>query len=320
MRTISLIGSRVAAAPAVLRGAMWMVVASVVFAVLSGLVRQVTVLGAHPFEIIFFRNLFGLMAMAPWFYRVGFAGLKTQRIGLFVGRGLFSLVGMTCWFSAIALVPLAEVVALSYTAPLFTTVAAIFLLGEQVGLRRWGAILIGLAGAAIILRPGMIELSMGSVLAIAAAGTMACGVVLVKLLSRTESTPAIVAWQQIVVLPGSAVLAFFVWKTPSLELLGWMVLLGVVGTLGHLAVTKAFSLADTTAIMPFDFFRLIFTAIVGLVFFAEQPEIYLWIGAGVIFVSSIYVARREAQLARSGEREVKLAGIKTRAEALGGQG
>ncbi len=268
------------------------------FACLTSVIRHLGDSGLHPFEIVFFRNLFGLAALAPWFWRAGFAGLKTANPRLQVGRGLSGLVGMVCWFSAVNMIPMAEVVALSFTMPLFATIAAILVLGERVGLRRWSAVVIGFGGAMLILRPGLEVVNEGSLLSLFAACTMAANVVMLKILTRSDSTPTIVAWNQMVILPFSFLLALFVWQMPAAEDWLWLVLMGLVATLGHLALTRAFRLADATAVMPFDFFRLIFVALLGYVFFAERPSPWIWLGAGVIFVSAVYVAHREARLAR----------------------
>ncbi len=288
----------VSQSPAIIRAALWMVFSCAAFACLGAIIRHLGNGGMHALEIVFFRNLFGLLALAPWFWRTGIRGLKTTRLRLQIVRGLIGLVGMTTWFTAVGLIPLAELVALSFTMPLFATVAAIFVLREKVGLRRWSAVFVGFGGAMLILRPGFETLSVGSLLALISACTMAAGVVLIKILTRTENTASIVAWNQIIILPFSALLMLTVWQMPvGIDWL-WLALMGAVATAGHLALTRAFTLADATAVMPFDFFRLIFTAVVAYVLFSEVPDIWMWVGAGVIFVSAVYVAHREAQVAR----------------------
>ncbi|GLQ07955.1 DMT family transporter [Sneathiella chinensis] len=284
-------------------------------AVLGGLIKGLSNTGMHVFEIVLLRNLAGLVALAPWFIRTGGKGLKTQRFGLFSIRSFFGFVSMLSWFYAVTVVPLAEAVALNFTAPIFGTLLAIIFLKEVVRLRRWIAILVGFAGAMIILRPGAIELNPGTYAAIISAATMACSVTCVKKLSATESSPAIVAWTQILIIPMSLVPALFVWQTPTLEQMYYVVGMGVCATLGHLMFTRAFSLADATYVMPFDFFRLVFAAVIGFMFFSQQPDMFVWIGAAVIFVSAVYIAYREARTA-SERRRADLEGtIKAQAKA-----
>ena len=279
-----------------LQAAGLMMLSCVIFSFMTAVVRHVT--NELPtLEVIFFRNLFGLLTMAPLFIRWGIGPLlRTRRIGLFLLRGGIGYISMLCWFTAIAIVPLADAVALGFTAPLFVTILAIFILGEVVRARRWTAMLIGFAGAILILRPGFGEVNAYYFLVMASAVSMACSVIMIKILGRTESATTIVAYMVIIILPISAIPAAFVWQWPTLEQLGWLVALGGLATAGHLAVTKALMLADATAVMPLDFLRLPITAFIAYLAFAEVPDPWVWIGAAVIFGSSIYIAHREAQL------------------------
>ncbi len=272
-----------------------MVIGCLFLAGLGGLIKYLADSGMHVFEIVFLRNLAGLIVLIPWFLKNGTSAMKTQRPGLYFVRGLFGFISMLAWFWAVTTIPLAEAVALNFTAPIFGTVLAIFVLREVVRLRRWVAIIVGFLGAMIILRPGAIEPSTGTYLALLAAATMACSITCVKMLSRTESTPAMVAWAQIIILPMSFLPAMYVWEMPSLEALVVVAAMGLCATFGHLFFTRAYAIADATYVMPFDFSRLIFSAIIGFIFFAQEPDIYVWVGAAVIFASSVYIAMREAK-------------------------
>ena len=284
--------------PAVLQGALLMVVASAAFSCLSGIIRHLGDSGIHPFEIVAFRSLFGLLVLAPWLWRVGPGGLKTRQPALIGLRGLLGLTAMATWFWAITIMPLGEAAGLSFTAPLFATVIAVVILREQVGLRRWSALLIGFTGAMIILRPGAATLTPGAILVLGSAVAMAGAIVIIRLLTRTDGVATIVAWNQMIVLPLSVLPALYFWTTPTWEQVAWMALLGGFATAAHMAITKAFSLAETSAVMPFDFCRLLFSAAIGFAFFGERLDIWVWIGAGVIFSSASYTAHRETRLAR----------------------
>ncbi len=282
-------------APAAFQAAIMMVIGCFFLAGLGGLIKYLSDSGMHVFEIVFLRNLAGLIVIFPLLLRNGFGSMRSKRPGLFFIRGIFGFISMICWFAAITTIPLAEAVALNFTSPIFGTLLAIFVLREVVRLRRWVAIIVGFLGAMIILRPGTIDPSTGTYLALIAAATMACSITCVKMLSRTESTPSMVAWAQIIILPMSLVPALFVWQMPTWEDIIVVAGMGVCATVGHLFFTRAYAIADATYVMPFDFSRLIFSAIIGFLFFAQEPDVFVWVGAAVIFASSVYIAMREAK-------------------------
>ena len=286
-----------------------MIVACLVLSIMAGLIRSVSDSGLPLFQVVFLRNVAGLLFILPWFMKTGFRGLKTKRPGLFLGRSLFGFVSMVSWFYAVTVLPLADAVALNFTAPIFGTILAIFVLREVVGLRRGMAMLVGFAGAMIILRPGLTEMSLGSYSAILSAMTMACSMTFVKILGRTERTPVIVAWTQILILPMSLIPALFVWQTPTLEQVLTILAIGLLATIGHLCFTKSYSLADASVVMPFDFFRLIFSAIIGFIFFLQEPDLYTYIGAAIIFASSIYITIREARVSAAAAKEVNVEAV-----------
>ncbi len=275
------------------RGALWMVGSCVFFAILTGLIRYLSAT-LDPLEIVFFRNLFGMAAMLPWLMRQGFGGLRTRRLPMHLLRAGLGLTAMTCWFSAVASMNLADAVALSFTAPLFGTVAAVVVLHEVVRARRWSAVLAGFAGAMIILRPGFHEVPPEALLVLLSALVMAVGVTMVKLLSRTESVGAIVFYMVLILTPASLVPALFVWRTPSAEEFGLLVLLGAAATAGHLCMVRAFAIADATAVLPFDFVRLPLIALIGYLAFGQALDIWTGVGAALIIGASVYIAHRES--------------------------
>lgn len=282
--------------PASVAAALWMVLACAFFAVLNALVRHLSA-ELHPFELAFFRNAFGLVFVLPWLARTGLPGLGTQRMGMHSLRSIVSLASMLCWFTAVSLMPLAEVTALSFTAPLFATAGAALFLGEIVRLRRWAATVIGFAGAVMIIRPGFEAIDFATGLALASAGFISISVLLVKSLCRTERPAVIVFYMAALMTPMSLIPALFVWAWPEPLTWAWLALMGWAATLAHLSLNRAFGLTDISAVLPFDFFRLVFVAILGLVFFDEHPDAWLWAGAAVIFGATLYIAHREAVVA-----------------------
>ena len=277
-----------------------MIVASAFFAAMAGLIRYGSE-DLHPFQLAFLRSAFGIAFMLPWLMKSGLGVLKTNRIGLISVRGLVAAAAMFSFFWALSVMPLAEAVALSFTAPFFVTILAVIFLKEIVRARRWTAVAIGFLGTMIILRPGGDTLDWPALAVLFSALMLAGAIICVKMLSRTESPNAIYMWMVIYLAPITLIPALFVWKNPTWEQLGVAAGIGFAGTVGHLLVTRAFGLADTSALMPFDFARLIFSAIVGFLFFSQVPDVWTGIGAAIIAAAGIYIARREARA----EREIR---------------
>jgi drug/metabolite transporter (DMT)-like permease len=252
----------------------------------------------HPFQIAFFRNVFALLFTLPWLASVGVAGLRTARLGMHLWRGVFSMSAMLCWFTAVVLLPLGEAVALNFTVPLFATAGAALVLGEVVGIRRWAATAVGFFGVLVILRPGFAEITPIMTLPILAALFMAISVLFIKSLSRTEHPTAIVLYMNLILTPLSLIPALFVWRWPSGPMLMVVAGLGLVATLAHQLLTRAYAKADASAVIPFDYARLPFIAVMAYFAFGEVPSAWTWPGAAIIAGAAVYIARREARLAR----------------------
>jgi drug/metabolite transporter (DMT)-like permease len=278
-----------------LRGILLMCISTVAFSVMHGLVRFVSEV-LPPFQIAFFRNVFGLAFLLPLLMRSRFAILRTQRIGLHALRGVINIVAMLMFFTALSISPLAKVTALSFTAPIFMAILAVLVLGERFRVYRWLAILFGFLGMLIILRPGLVAIDTGALLVTGSAALWAVAMVLIKILSRTDSSLTIVAYMGIFLGIFSIFPALWVWQPFGLETLGWMVLIGLFGSIAQMALSQSLKETDPTALMPFDFLKLIWTALIGAWFFGEVPDIYTWIGAAVIFSSGLFIALRERQV------------------------
>jgi drug/metabolite transporter (DMT)-like permease len=288
--------------PPAVPAAVWMLLGCLCFSSMNGIVRHLSQQELPTLVIVFFRSLFGLLAMLPWLLRPGLASLRPGRIDLHTLRVALALVAMVAWFYGLGLMPLAEATALSFTTPLFASIAAVLILGEVMRARRWTAILVGFAGAMIILRPGFAEFTTATACVLGAALLMAISQTVVKLLAPLEHANATVFWLVLMMTPLSLLAALFDWQTPTLSQLAWLLLLGVVATLGHQALARALRGAEATALYPLDFTRLVFASAIGYLAFAEAPDSWTWIGAAVIVSSSVYIARREAVLRRRSEQ------------------
>ncbi|HSS65834.1 MAG TPA: DMT family transporter [Gammaproteobacteria bacterium] len=274
------------------RGMIFMLLATLALTSMHALVRFLSA-EMHAFEITFFRNLFGLLVMAPLMFRAGMEALKSRQPGLQLLRSCFGILAMALWFYGLGIVPIAEATALSFTAAIFGSIAAALFLRERMRLRRWTAVFTGFVGALIILRPGFHSVQPGAWVVLASSVFWALALVTVKRLSRTDSVVCIVSWNSVLLTLFSLPLALPVWITPTSTQMGWLLLVGLLATLGHLAMTNAFRLADATAVFPVDFTRLLWASLLGFLLFAEWPDAATWMGGAVIFASTTYITFRE---------------------------
>lgn len=303
------------ALPAVVRATVYALLAALFFSAMAIFIRQASY-ELHPTVIVFFRNLLALGVMMPWLMGAGLGAMRTQRIGMFGLRSLLGLVGMTSGFWAVTLIPISQATALSFTSPIFATIGAALILGEVVRRRRWTAVLLGFGGAMIIVvgdaggLAGLGALELGVLLALLNAVIMAINKLVLKSLTHTESSEAIVTYMVLLLTPLSLVPALFFWEWPSLLGFVWLCCLAAAGTIGHLCITRAFKSAEVTVVLPFDFARLPISAAMAFLIFAEVPTVWTVLGGLVIFASTFYIARREAQLARIARREAAAAEAK----------
>jgi drug/metabolite transporter (DMT)-like permease len=213
-------------------------------------------------------------------------------------RGFFHGLGVMLWFYAMSRIPIAEVTALGFTAPIFITIGAAVFLGERLRLRRITAVIISFAGALIILRPGLTIVDPGAWAQMIAAPLFAASMLMAKNMTRGENPTAIVTYMSIFVtltlLPG----AIFVWRPPTLEEYAWIFVLSSIATLGHLAMTQAYKNADITVTQPVTFLQLVWAVLLGYYVFDEAPDIWTIIGGMIIIAGATYIVHREASLKR----------------------
>ncbi len=280
--------------PGSIRGALWMLFAAAMFACMGGFIRPLAS-DIHPLVTAFFRSVIGMILILPFIARFGIGMVRTRRHGMFFLRGMVSALGQAFYVSAIAFLPMADAISLTFTAPLFGVVLAVALLGEKFRRPRWIATVVGFAGVLIVLRPGFGDVTLVTLTPLMAALSMSFIWVFVKMLSKTEPTERIVFFMMAYAIPASLVPALFVWTTPALEHVPWLIGLAAVANLGQVGMTNAYRAADATAIFPFDFARLPFAALIAYFAFAESPDGWVWLGAVVIFGSTVFVVRHEAR-------------------------
>lgn len=252
----------------------------------------------HTFEIAFFRNFFGLIGALPLLVRHGPGLLKTSQLPRYVFRCVIGVCSMFAGFWAIGHLPLAQAVSLSYSTPLFVTIAAVWWLGETVRARRWLAVVVGFVGVLVIVRPGTAGFSAGSLVAVLAAVLGGIVSVQIKQLSRTEPADRIVFYTTLLWVPLSLGPALTVWEWPQGIAWLWVVAAGLLGTGGHMLWTRALKLGDVSALTPISFMQLPIVAVAGWMLFGEGLDRWTAVGAAIIFGANAYIAHREARLAR----------------------
>lgn len=269
-----------------------MSVSTVGFAVMHTMIRHISS-ELHTFQIVFLRNLFGLLIFLPMLLSSGFTPFKTQQLPRHLLRAGLNMIAMSSFFYALAITPIARVTALAFSAPIFTAVLSYFLLGEHFKLHRWSAILFGFVGALVILRPGIIPLDLGSFLVLVSAFAWGITMIVIKVLSRTDSAMTITSYATFLLTIFSFGPAMWFWRTPELTTIAWLVVIGVTGALAQLSLAQALKVGETTVVLPFDFLKLIWVSILGYWLFAEVADLWTWVGAIIIIGSGIYVAHRE---------------------------
>src|SRR6056300_986532 len=279
----------------VLNGIGLMIIATVLFSVMHASIKHMSS-NMHPFEIAFFRNLFGLLVIAPWFIKYGLEPLKTKKIKLHLARSFFYVFALLSFFFALSIAPLADVALLAFTAPLFASILAVFFLKEIIGIKRIIAIILGFIGAIIVIDPVYSSINNGHILTLLSASVWSISLIIIKILGRTESSVTITSYMVIIMIPLSGFAAYFYWETPTIHDLIFLAIIGISGTAAQMLLAQALRQGDTSIIMPFDFLKLIWAVGIGYLFFFEVPSLNTWLGSIIIFLSTIYIANRERVL------------------------
>jgi drug/metabolite transporter (DMT)-like permease len=267
---------------------------AIFFGLLMGLVRHVGQ-DMHIFVISFWRFVFAFLMFIPWILKVGSTGMRTTRLGMHTLRTCCLIASSVALLTAVTLMPLDEVTAISFTTPLFAVIGAMLFLKEQAGPRRWAALIVGFVGMLIILRPGIEIFEFGALLVIFSALTFAGVILFGKILSATDTAEQLVFYLALIAVPLSFLPALFFWHWPSGEQFLLLFLIAVCSNGNMYGIAQALKAGDASATQPYDFLRLPTTAFVGWFAFGEISDIFTWIGASVIFASTIYITHREAK-------------------------
>ena len=247
----------------------------------------------HVFQLVFFRNLFGLLILTPFLWSFRHQITMPKRPGIIILRGFLQASSSSLWFYGITVIPLVTATSLMLIEPIIGSILAIFFLGEQNNLKRWVSVFIGFIGALIIVRPGMMDLSIGVGFILTAAFLWSGFLLLGKIQSRDDSTVVVIAYSSALTALLSLIPALYYWVTPTLEQLILLLILGSVATFAYFCITSAYKAGDITIVSPFTFMRTIFAAVVGYYIFSEIVEVWVWIGAAIIVAAATFLARSE---------------------------
>jgi len=292
-----------------LRAALLMLGSTLAFGLMAIAIRYATRYVPTQ-EVAFFRNAFGLLALLPMLIRPGSAPLRTQQLPRYFLRSAIGLASMLCAFWAIGHLPISQAISLSYSTPLFVTIAAVLWLGETVRMRRWAAVIIGFIGVLIIVRPGSTSFTPGTLVAVGAAVLSSLVAIQIKQLTRVDSADTVVFYTYVFWVPLSLVPALFVWVWPTRLAWVWLVANRVLGTLGQLLWTRALRLGEVSALTPISFMQLPLVSLLGWLLFNETLDRWTVIGAAIILGANAYIAHREAVLARRAKSQAATAAVK----------
>jgi drug/metabolite transporter (DMT)-like permease len=254
------------------------------------------------FQLMEMRSILGLLMLYP-LIRIngGFSVVKTARVHVHIARNLLHYASQLGWFFALTLIPIGQVVAIEFTMPIWTAILAAFFLGERMTGWKIVAIVLGLVGVIVIVRPATGEINPGQLIALAAAVGFGISIAVVKSLTRTEQTLAIIFWMLVVQTAAGFFPALYVWTWPPAYIWGWVVVIAFCGTFSHYCMARAMLHADATVVIPMDFLRVPLTATVGWLIYSERLDLFTVLGAALILTGNLLNLKPNSQVpARAG--------------------
>ena len=244
----------------------------------------------------FFRFFLGLVIILPYIIKTNFITLKTAHFKKHLLRAILGLPAMLLYFSALVLLPIEKLTAISFVVPLIVTILAVFFLGEKIYIYRTLALILGFSGMLVIIRPGFVDISIGVYMVLFSALLWSINIIITKKISKDDSAITILAYQSIFMSILSFVIVLFFWEMPSLKTFIYLILSAICGTVLHLTLNHAFKLVDVSMTQPYSFLNLVFASIIGYFVFDEIPDAYTWIGASIIFIGVLIISYREMKL------------------------
>jgi len=246
----------------------------------------------HPIVITLYRASLVFVVLLPFLLLKGFATIKTKSIKLQIIRGFVCGICMLCMFTGFSLVSLAEATALLFTVPIFATILSIFFLSEQVGVKRWLAILTGFVGVLVIARPD-VSLNSGHIILLCAAIAWSISLLIAKKLTEKDTIISVTFWQAIGCVPMTFLASLFVWEVPTLDQLLYLLGIATLGTMGHALVYAALKTGKISVMLPIDYLRIIWSTLLGYLLFAHLPTLHLLAGSFLIISATAFISFRE---------------------------
>ena len=239
------------------------------------------------FQILFFRSVIGVLIVGVFLWRSNWRQILTKHLRVHILRNISHFGGQFGWFYGIAFIPLAEVFALEFTVPVWTAVLAMVLLNEQMNQARAAAIVFGVLGVVLILRPGLAVITPAALAVLGGAFCYALSHTLTRKLARVDTPLTILFYMTALQLPLGFLASIFDWTTPSLEMLPWIIVVGVAALCGHYCMARALAIADAILVVPMDFLRLPLTAVIGFLLYNESLDWLVLAGGAVMFAGNL---------------------------------
>jgi drug/metabolite transporter (DMT)-like permease len=240
------------------------------------------------FQIMELRSIFGFFMLYPLIrLNGGFAAMQTSRPRQHIGRNLIHYAAQLGWFFALTLIPLGQVVSIEFTMPIWTAILAVSFLGERMTVWKILAIVLGVVGVIVIVRPATGDINPGQLIALGAAVGFGISVAMMKSLTRTETTLAIIFWMLVIQSAAGFFPSLYVWRWPTAYAWGWIVVIAFCGTFSHYCMARAMLHADATVVLPMDFLRVPLTATAGWLIYSERLDLFTVLGAILILTGNL---------------------------------
>ena len=273
--------------PSIPKAAFWMALSITSFLAMS-VAGRATTAELNVFQVLELRSVIGFFILLPLVLTSGgFAAMRTQRPLAHIVRNVVHYSGQAAWLYALTLIPLAVLISIEFTTPIWTAILAVTFLGERLSRPKLAAVVLGLIGVVVIVRPGVNAVDPGHLVVLGAAVCFGISLVLVKSLTRTDSVVRIIFWMLIIQSALGLIPAVYVWRTPSLELWPWILLIAFTGMSSHFCMARALTYADATVISPMDFLRVPLSALVGWLLYHEQIDAFTAGGALLILMGNL---------------------------------
>jgi len=276
--------------------AIFLIIISIIFGTLMGTFIKLAQEELNVITTGFLRFLFGFLIITPYILKTKFEVFSTKNLKIHILRSALNLPAMLLGFAALAMLPLEKMTAIHFIVPIIVTILAVIFLKEKIYLYRSIALVIGFLGMLIILRPGIIDISIGIYMALISSLIWSVVIILTKKVSKDDSAITILSHQYVYMVLFSFPLVIFFWDQPSLKTIIFILCAAISGTILHIALNHAYKLVDVTMTQPYSFLGLVVSSIIGYFVFSDKPDFYTWLGASVIFCGVLLISYRELQL------------------------